>query len=311
MKMKLSALALAAITLPLAAQEARVGVSTPDDSVITATPEQTPTARPKPSAAVPATPRAAGGESYGAYVPYTGPKRADASVVASAVPMTEEQADATVITSVVERPGELREGTMLRARINERLSTVVTQPGSKFTAELVEPVEKNGRVVLPVGATIHGRVTTVHGGKRISGAALIHLEAESVVLPDGTRLGAHMQLIDTDQTSRTRIDSEGSLVRRDHPKETLAAIGLATGGAAVAGGMLGGGVGAAVGAGVGAGAGTILWLKQDRQESVPDHALLVFTLSEAMQLTPQSETTMSRVTSPVAGDPDARVVGVE
>ena len=268
MKITISALALAGLTLPLAlpvvAQEARTGVSHPDDSMVQATPDAMPAYRAKPSAAVPmaaagASAASSNGEGYGAYVPYSGPKKAGSAVVAAAAPMTEEQADGSVVTSVVERPGEVREGTVLRARIDQPLSTLSTEPGARFTAELVEPIEKNGRVVVPIGAKIEGRVTTVHGGKRISGAALIHLEATSLVLPDGTRYAAHMQLIDTDQTRRTKIDSEGSLVRRDHPKETLAAVGLATGGAAVAGGMLGGGVGAIVGASVGAGAGTILW----------------------------------------------------
>lgn len=310
----LSGLALAAVTvfpvgLSAAAQEARMGVSHPDEAVIAATPEEAP--RPvKPSAAVAVMPKSAApeAETYGPYVPYTGPKGTPATH--GGREMTEAQADAAVVTAEVDRPGELREGTLLRARLTGQLSTTSTVPGTRFTALLTEPVEKDGRVVMPVGSVIEGRVTTVHGGRRISGVALIHLEAETIALPDGVRYSAHLQLIDTDQTGHTKVDGEGSLIRRDHPRETLAAVGLATGGGAAAGAVLGGGVGAAVGAGIGAGAGTIVWLKTDRQEVVPEQALLVFSLSSAMALAPKSAATISESRRPrVVGNPDAMVVG--
>ena len=282
-----------------------MGVSHPDEAAIAATPEETGAAV-KPSAAIPAMPKSSG-EVYGAYVPYAGPQAGSAE--GDGREMTEAQADGTVVTAVPDRAGELHEGTLLRARLTRQLSTLSTAPGTRFTALLTEPVMKDGRVVMPVGSTIEGRVTTVHGGRRISGAARIHLEAERIVLPDGARYNAHLQLIDTDQRRMTKVDREGSLIRKDHPKETLAAVGLATGGGAAAGAVLGGGVGAAVGAGIGAGAGTVLWLKTDRQEVVPEQALLVFSLSSAMALVPQSSTVSESRTPRVMGNPDAMVVG--
>src|SRR6185437_15789918 len=195
-------------------------------------------------------------------------------------------ADEGIVTSVPEREGELREGTLLRGRITQGLSTTNTLEGSRFTASLTEPVEKDGRVILPIGSTLEGRVTEVRSGRRISGRAALHLEAHDVTLPDGTHYVIHAQLIDTDQTDHSNVNSEGTLVRRDHPKETLAAMSVATGGAAAAGAMMGGGVGALIGAGIGAGASTVLWLKQDRQEALPKDSLLVFSLRTPMMLRP-------------------------
>ena len=40
-------------------------------------------------------------------------------------------------------------------------------------------------------------MTEVHGGRRISGGALLHLEPRNVTLPDGTHYIVHAQLIDT------------------------------------------------------------------------------------------------------------------
>lgn len=304
MKIRMTTVTIALVSVPAFSQNARTGVSNPDPVIISAqadestAPARTPGT--KPSAAVPATPRplvpheatSNTGEVYGAYVPYRSgvtvePTSESAAKVADP--------DGSIVLSVEERAGEVREGTLLRARIKQSLSTVSTAPGSRFTAELAEAVVKDGRIVLPVGAVIEGRVTEVHGGRRISGAAMLHLEAHDVSLPDGTHYVIHAQLIDTDQTAHTTVDREGTLVRRDHPRETLAAMGLSTGGAAAAGAVIGGGVGAAVGAGIGAGAGAIWWLKQDRQAVLPEESLLVFSLTEAMPVMPVGSTPVSRL----------------
>ena len=308
MKMGLAAATVVAVSVSGWAQSGRTGVSNPQPVVIEAQPDETVTVKvqpAKPSAAVPMEGPSAGsgvgtggGVVYGAYVPYrggTGAASGEGLVAEGRDP------DGAVVTTVEDRAGEVREGTLLRARLKERLSTAVTAEGARFTAEVVEPVMKDGRVVVPVGAVVEGRVTDLHGGRRISGAATMRLEPRSVMLPDGTHYMIRAQLIDTDQGSRSKIDGEGTLKRRDHPKETLAAVGLATGGAAVAGGMIGGGVGALVGAGIGVGAGTIVWLRQDRQAVLPEESTLVFSLTEPMPLMPVGALPASRTANSGAG----------
>ena len=174
------------------------------------------------------------------------------------------------------------------------VSTESTVAGTKFTASIVEPVEKGGRVIIPVGSVLDGQVTEVHSGRRISGGALMHLEPRNITLPDGTHYVVHAQLIDTAR-SDFKVDDEGTLKKREHPKETLAVMGLATGSSAVAGAMIGGGVGAVVGAGIGAGVSTLMWLKQDRQATLDKDSRLVFMLTTPMILTPISNGAVSSV----------------
>jgi hypothetical protein len=270
------------------------GVSNPDPAVITATPEAVPKAV-KPSPAIPVEPATTAPEVYGAYVPYHAPGTAavsaplskaafdpDANFVSSVKP----EKYSGFVTSVPEKEGEIREGTLLKARITQTLTTGKTVQGSEFKAELTQAVEKDGRVILPVGAVLEGRVTQVRSGRRISGAAMMHLEPFSVLLPDGTLYTLHAQLIDTNQSGNTRVGSEGNVLRRDHAKETFLVIGGVTGVGAIAGAAIGGGVGAAVGAGIGAGAGTIVWLKQTRQATLPLNSVLVFSLTTPMELKP-------------------------
>ena len=293
---------------PLMAQE-RSGVSHPDPVVITA--DQDPAPAPvkpvaKPSAAIPATTH----EVYGAYVPYHAPGTAaapakdafdpDANIVTAETagrserrPLSEamnakNDPDAEIVTHVPSKAGEVPDGTLLKARLRETLSTMTTQPGTKFTAEISSPVMRDGRVIIPSGAMLEGRVTWVRGGKRIGGPAAIHLEPRTVTLPDGGQYILHARVIDTDSWDNTGVDDEGTITRKQSGKKTLGVMTLAAGGPMAAGAMIGGLPGAVIGAGVGAGVGTVIWLKQDRQAELPKDLELVFSLTEPMSTTPMS-----------------------
>jgi hypothetical protein len=300
MKIQIATAALVFAAVPAFPQA--TGVSSPEPAVITAsddTATQSPAAetgrRPltaKPQAGTPATTAApaAGGEIYGSFVPYKG-----APITVAKEVSPEGDIDSQIVTSVEEREGELREGTMLRVNMVDGISTESTQAGTKFTAQIVEPVEKGGRVIIPIGSVLDGQVTEVRSGKRISGGAMLHLEPRNITLPDGTHYVVHAQLIDATR-SDFKVDREGTLKKREHPKETLAVMSLATGSSAVAGAMIGGGVGAVVGAGIGAGVSTVMWLKQDRQATLDKDSRLVFMLTTPMMLTPISNGAVSSVT---------------
>jgi hypothetical protein len=299
MKLQITTAALVLVAIPALAQT--TGVSNPEPVAITTTddnaaqPGLTPrTQTAKPSAATPAVaPAPASAETtvYGPYVPYSGPAVAGS---AQSDATATDDLDAMIVTSVPEREGELREGTLLKTRIKENLSTATTMQGSRFTAELTEAIERKGRVILPVGSILEGRVTEVHGGRRISGAAALHLETHDITLPDGTHYVVHAQLIDTGK-SEFKVTDEGTLKRKDRAKENLAVVSLATGTGAVTGAMVGGGVGALVGAGIGAGVSTVIWLKEDRQATLPKDVQLIFSLTTPIILTPLSNAPVSSV----------------
>jgi hypothetical protein len=318
MKILLTTAAFALASVPAFAQEPATGTSNPPPAVITASPDEVAVPRTKPSAAVayaPGSPAAtsqtpSNSAAYGTYVPYnptgtpvrTAPRDPDAEIVTSVPvhreaqddsgivmsvpPRHEANEDAGIVTYVPSRPNEVPAGTLLATRIKETISTVSTPVGTRFTAEVTAPMERDGRVIIPAGSVLHGRVTVVRGGRRISGAAAIHLLPENVTLPDGTQYVLHAQVIDTSEHNVTRIDDEGTILRRDHVKGTLAAMSLTTGGAAATGAVLGGVPGAFIGAGIGAGVSTVWWLKQDRQAVVPQDTAIIFSLSTPMSVTP-------------------------
>jgi hypothetical protein len=199
-----------------------------------------------------------------------------------------------IVVSVPERDGELHAGTLLKTKMLTPISTSSTLRGSRFTAEVTEPIERNGRVIIPTGSVLEGLVTQVRGGKRITGGAALHLATSDVTLPDGTHYIVHAQVVSAGKNG-FKVTDEGTLKKKEHTKETLAVMGGVTGAGAVTGAVVGGGVGAAVGAGIGAGVSTVIWLKQDRQATLDKDEPLVFSLTVPMVLTPLSGSALSSV----------------
>jgi hypothetical protein len=194
--------------------------------------------------------------------------------------------DGEVVTNVPVGPNELPIGAKLNATLQQPISTQTTLPGSRFTATLSADVSRNGVVLLPAGSIVYGRITHIHGGRRISGPSAIRLQPDSVSLPDGTVYPIRAEVTDLDHYADSHLNNEGTIVGNTHPGETAAAVGLTTTSAVVAGALIGGGVGAVVGLGVGAGAATVWWLKHDRQQELASGTQIVFTLNTPLQLNP-------------------------
>lgn len=189
-----------------------------------------------------------------------------------------------VITSVPIGPNELPIGTTLRATLQQPISTQTTPEGARFSVAVSNSVSRNGVVLLPAGSLVYGRITQIHGGRRISGPSAIRLQPDSVSLPDGTTYKINAEVTDLDNFDDSHVNGEGTIVGNVHPGTTGTAVGFTTTSAVVAGAIIGGGVGAAVGLGVGAGVAGIWWLKHDRQQELPTGTQIVFTLNDPLQL---------------------------
>lgn len=284
--------AFTAFTLPHISFAQLTGVSHPEETPMGTAQEsaQLPNGyvpTPKPSAATPYTlqPRTALSPAQPSAPAGTftvvGPTR-DILRSDNGQPLAENDIDAGIVTHVDQPQNGFATGTVFKVRMLNSLSTQTTQVGSEWTAELVSPMQRDGHVLVPAGSILTGRVTDTHSGRRITGEASIHLEAVTFALPDGTRLAVHAQVIDTENGHGIKVDQEGTLLRRDHKVEEAGVLGLTSGSGAVAGGLIAGPPGALVGAGVGAGVSTVLWLKQDRQASLPKGTELSLELNRPL-----------------------------
>lgn len=146
-------------------------------------------------------------------------------------------------------------GTILRVRMNNTISSKNARVGDTFTTTVTEPVySSNGVVVIPIGATVTGRIDSVMPAAQKGKPGQIDAHFTSVRLPNGRSRAINGSL--TDLTSgKTASDNEGTVSgkRMGHRKEIFYGGGAA--GGAILGAAIGGGKGALIGAILGGGGG--------------------------------------------------------
>lgn len=194
--------------------------------------------------------------------------------------------DAGIVSVIPSAANELPEGTNVRVRLTERLSTTETVAGSPFRGEVTTAVFKDGRIIIPPGSVLKGRVVSVRQGHHFAGAATLHLRPDMIVLPDGTAYHLYAQVIQS-QATGTRTDSEGGIQPSSHWKKDTAEYGVAAGTGALVGAKIAGPHGALIGMGVGATLVTAHLIMQHPAPAIlPTGSVVTFSLSEPMELTP-------------------------
>lgn len=192
--------------------------------------------------------------------------------------------DAGIVGEVALRPGELESGTLIRVRTQEVLSTSSTAAGSEFSAIVMSPVSQGGKVIIPMGSLVRGRVVSVRAGKSFGQKAELRLRPDTVTMPDGNRYMFHAEVVQTQGTD-TRAGGEGTITTASHLKRNAIQYGAGAGGGAIIGAVVGGGPGALIGTAVGAGVITVHLLLQSHQAQLPKDSVLIFGLTEPMTFT--------------------------
>lgn len=204
----------------------------------------------------------------------------------TAQPKPSPDADADIVTSVPTRPGELPEGTVIKIALDQEIATGQSTVGADFSGRVSGDVVSLGKVVIPQGAQVVGKIVQVTEGHRFGSPATIRLRPDVVVLPDGSRYVLRAQVIDT--STKSRIDDEGTL-KPESPLKTNVikeAAGVGTG--AVVGAIVGGAPGALVGSLIGAGVMTTNILVQHPADvKIPKDSTIVLSLTQPMSISPE------------------------
>jgi len=273
----------------------------PDDTITTdeATPTAKLVARPAPAVAanaavnptpagariVPSSPQPAENPDYGMIGDSQPASRLVAAPADVPNPAPAADPDADIVTFAPSRPGELPSGTLLHMVLNQEISSQDSQPGTDFSGRVQADVTSAGKVVIPQGSEVIGKVLRVSEGRRFGSPALVRLRPDVVVLPDGSRYVMRAQIVDTG--GKSRIDGEGALTPNSRMKKNAIKEGAGIGTGAVAGALVGGPVGALVGSAIGAGVMTTHILAQTPAAvRVPKDANLTLSLTEPMMITP-------------------------
>lgn len=274
-----------------APNDAYQGVSRPPQSAIETSPDLTQTPAPviaKPSAAVLASPAApaqtAPPTNYVAPVAQDGYQPVAPQQEALNTRQGMADPDGDIVHPRAARPGELMEGVTIRVKLMNRLSSTESEKGEQFRGQVASDVLQDGKVLIPAGSGIEGRVSNVSAG-HFGGHGSFRLKPEAVILPDGTKFQLHAEITGT-PGSKTRMGGEGSINPGSRAKKDGIEYGAVVGTGAVTGAVLGGPVGALTGSLIGAGVVTTHLLVDHPQATLEPGAILLFTLTEPMNLMP-------------------------
>jgi hypothetical protein len=179
-------------------------------------------------------------------------------------------------------------GTAFKVKLEKTLSTFSSKEGDPFSGRVTQDVMLDGKTVIPVGATVQGRVTKVNEPRRIAGKPTIGIFPEAVVLPNGERYMLNAAMVDTSLRNGTDVNTEGQFKGDGIDGKDLTEVGMGTGGGMLVGGLAGGGKGLLIGGAVGATLTVAHWLGKKRSAVLPSGTELMMELSRPLAMTAEA-----------------------
>jgi len=178
-------------------------------------------------------------------------------------------------------PITVAQGTVLQVRTTDNIDSKRAVPGTALDFMVIRDVAVNGYLAIPRGATIHGVITDVEQGDRISGAPSFGLKLVSL------DLGGRQYPIASD------------VFRVKGPSKTPRTVGN-TVGTAIVGALIGGAVGGGPGAAIGAVSGGTVGMAASAATPnprawIPAEALVVFHIQQPLTLDPVTQQEAARL----------------
>src|SRR5262245_33445394 len=164
----------------------------------------------------------------------------------------------------------LPQGTELKLRLETALSSATSREGDPVTARVESAVDDGGRITLPGGTVLKGRVVEVKRSGRVKGRALVAVEFDRIVVRGRT------SELDASPISAEAPD--------DHGRDAKIVGGAAAAGAII-GAIKDGGEGFAKGAIIGGAAGTgAVLVTRGRDIEIPAGSQWTVRLKDAVRL---------------------------
>jgi type IV secretion system protein VirB10 len=152
----------------------------------------------------------------------------------------------------------LETGTKIPLSLWNTVSTKSAIEGDRIYLDTIFPIIVNGKIVVPVGSSVAGTVTSVKRAGRVKGRAELFVRFDSLILPNGVVRDFRARVSNVDGTNPGKLDRQEGKIEGDGNKGgdaktvgevavTGTVIGAIAGSAAGHTG-LGSGIGAAAGA---------------------------------------------------------------
>lgn len=97
-------------------------------------------------------------------------------------------------------------GTRLKLQLIDPLSTIAGQEGDSFNAMLLEDQSSGANIILPAGSVVRGSVSKIKSVRRLSRGAILYVDFDHVVTPNGRQLPLTMSVC-----NRADITDDGGI----------------------------------------------------------------------------------------------------
>jgi hypothetical protein len=150
-------------------------------------------------------------------------------------------------------------GTKFPVELKHAISSKGTHEGDGVYAETTFPVVINGRVVIPAGTYVQGKISHIQRGGRVKGRAEVLMHFTTLIYPSGYTVLLPGSVENAPGVDKTSVaDGEGTIRSDSQTGQKVGTVATGAGAGAVAGGLSNGGKGALIGAGVGGAVGTAI-----------------------------------------------------
>jgi type IV secretion system protein VirB10 len=174
---------------------------------------------------------------------------------APAAPPASVPAAAPAATAV--KNYQVEPGTRIPLSLLNSISTKNAAEGDRVYLETLFPILVNNRIVIPVGSSVAGTVTSVKRAGRVKGRAELFVRFDTLILPNGVLRDFRSRLSNVDGTNPGRVDrGEGKIEGEGNKGGDARTVAETAVGGTFIGGLAGAAAGnAGMGMGIGAAAG--------------------------------------------------------
>jgi len=172
-----------------------------------------------------------------------------------------ESSNATAKSSEKSDELTIPAGTKVPVALKHAISTKGSRDGDAVYAETTFPVVVNGRVLIPAGTYVQGRISHIQQAGRIKNKAQVLMHFTTLIYPTGYTVVMPGSLENAPGVENTKVkDQEGTLTGDGKTAEKIGTVASTTASGTVIGAATGGGKGALIGAGIGGAVGTAIAL---------------------------------------------------
>ena len=150
-------------------------------------------------------------------------------------------------------------GTKVPLSLTQAISTKTAKEGDSVYCQTAFPIVQDGRVLIPAGTYVQGKISHVQRAGRIKGRAEVLMHFTTLIYPNGYTVMLPGSVENMPGAEKTSMKGPEGTVRQDSQTgQKVGTIASTAGTGAVVGGLSQGGKGALIGAGIGGAVGTAI-----------------------------------------------------